>query len=139
MGQFIADPPYTGEKYDVDCWYRYGSNFPLGIEVEVTEKIRSVRQMGTAGIPSALHLPTEHVLPGRLRNHEHTDLQRRHVTGRLLRCDPASEEPDVCGCGGATTPRRTEVRRGILVLRWSSRGRRQHHSEFREGNDRWNP
>lgn len=38
-GQMIADPPFGGEKYDVDSFFRYGDLIPEGTPVEITEKV----------------------------------------------------------------------------------------------------
>ena len=37
-GEMIADPPFGGEKYDIDSWYRYDL-IPEGTPVEITEKL----------------------------------------------------------------------------------------------------
>jgi RNA ligase (TIGR02306 family) len=38
-GAVDVDPPFCGQKYDIDSWFRYGSYFEDGLEVEITEKI----------------------------------------------------------------------------------------------------
>ena len=38
-GEMIAGPPFSGEKYDIDSWFRYGHLIPDGTLVEITEKL----------------------------------------------------------------------------------------------------
>lgn len=38
-GEFIADPPFGGEHYDIDTWFRYSHLIPDGTPIEVTEKL----------------------------------------------------------------------------------------------------
>lgn len=38
-GEMIAGPPFSGEKYDVDSWFRYDYLIPDGTLVEITEKL----------------------------------------------------------------------------------------------------
>jgi len=38
-GEMISGPPFSGEKYDVDSWFRYGHLIPDGTLVEITEKL----------------------------------------------------------------------------------------------------
>ena len=38
-GETIAGPPFSGNTYDIDSWFRYGNVLPIGTPVEITEKI----------------------------------------------------------------------------------------------------